>query len=183
MSVSSLHDQICLKCHTEITHCACWSLSGGGGGLLVCQLQNPSLATEKESRLLLYQNLESDLDNLSCTEKLAKAQFASKNPVWMQYCCQNISILLSVWSFLTDSSPPPPAVSLSAEEHNQTIPHQFSPTAWKVVYADRYTCQVKICRVGLVWMFDPCRCEKSKFANQKFPVFPKIKVNKEWHIY
>uniref|UniRef100_A0A674MEJ4 G protein-coupled receptor 180 n=1 Tax=Takifugu rubripes TaxID=31033 RepID=A0A674MEJ4_TAKRU len=81
---------------------------GGSGGLLVCQLQNPSLATEKESRLLLYQNLESDLDNLSCTEKLAKAQFA---------------------------------ISLSAEEHNQTIPHQFSPTAWKVVYADRYTCQ------------------------------------------
>lgn len=153
MSVSSLHAQICFKCHTESTHCACWSLSGGSGGLLVCQLQNPSLATEKESRLLLYQNLESDLDNLSCTEKVAKAQFASKNPVWMQYCHQNISILLCVWSLLTHSSTPPPppsTVSLSAEEHNQTIPHQFSPTAWKVVYADRYTCQVKICRVGFV---------------------------------
>lgn len=149
MSVSSLHDQIRLKCHTESTHCACWSLSGGSGGLLVCQLQHPSLATEKESRLLLYQNLESDLDNLSCTEKLAKAQFASKNPVWMQYCRQNISILLCVLSLLTHSSSSP-AVSLSAEEHNQTIPHQFSPTAWKVVYADRYTCQVKICRVGFV---------------------------------
>uniref|UniRef100_H3DAI4 G protein-coupled receptor 180 n=1 Tax=Tetraodon nigroviridis TaxID=99883 RepID=H3DAI4_TETNG len=81
---------------------------GGGGGLLVCRLDNPSLATEKESRLLLYHNLDSDLDNLSCTEKLAKAQLA---------------------------------ISLSATEHNQTIPHQFSPTAWKVVYADRYTCQ------------------------------------------
>lgn len=108
MSVSSLHAQICFKCHTESTHCACWSLSGGSGGLLVCQLQNPSLATEKESRLLLYQNLESDLDNLSCTEKVAKAQFASKNPVWMQYCHQNISILLCVWSLLTHSSTPPP---------------------------------------------------------------------------
>lgn len=40
----------------------------------------------------------------------------------------------------------PPAVSLSALEHNQTIPHQFSPTAWMVVYADRYTCQVTMCQ-------------------------------------
>lgn len=66
--------------------------AGGSGGLLVCQLENPSLATEMESRLLLYQNLDSDLDNLSCTEKLAKAQFSSKNLVWMQYYHQNISI-------------------------------------------------------------------------------------------
>ena len=80
-----------------------WFLSGGGGGLLVCRLDNPSLATEKESRLLLYQNLDSDLDNLSCAEKLAKAQFASKKSVF--------TFFLHVWSLLTSFCSP--ACSLS----------------------------------------------------------------------
>ncbi|XP_023275944.1 integral membrane protein GPR180 [Seriola lalandi dorsalis] len=47
----------------------------GDNGLLVCRLDNSALATEKESRLLLYQDMDSDLDNLSCTERLAKAHF------------------------------------------------------------------------------------------------------------
>uniref|UniRef100_A0A3Q3JSL0 Uncharacterized protein n=1 Tax=Monopterus albus TaxID=43700 RepID=A0A3Q3JSL0_MONAL len=37
--------------------------------------------------------------------------------------------------------PPPASVSLSQEEHNQTIPRQSSPTPWQALYADRYTCQ------------------------------------------
>ncbi|XP_060923096.1 integral membrane protein GPR180 [Limanda limanda] len=78
----------------------------GGGGLFVCRLDNPSLATEKESRLLLYQ--DTDLDTLSCSERLARAHFT---------------------------------IPLSHEEHNQTIPRKPSPTAWQVLYADRYTCQ------------------------------------------
>ncbi|XP_028255352.1 integral membrane protein GPR180 [Parambassis ranga] len=45
----------------------------GRSGLLVCRLDNSALATEKESRLLLYQDLDSGLDNLSCSERLAKA--------------------------------------------------------------------------------------------------------------
>ncbi|KAM9328748.1 integral membrane protein GPR180 [Pholidichthys leucotaenia] len=80
----------------------------GAGGLLVCRLDNSALAAEKESKLLLYQDMDSDLDNLSCSERLSKAHFA---------------------------------ISLSQEEHNQTIPHQSSPMAWQVLYADRYTCQ------------------------------------------
>jgi len=51
----------------------------GDSGLLVCRLDNPSLAAEKESRLLLYQDMDSDLDNLSCSERLGKAQFTRKN--------------------------------------------------------------------------------------------------------
>uniref|UniRef100_A0A665W7E8 G protein-coupled receptor 180 n=2 Tax=Echeneis naucrates TaxID=173247 RepID=A0A665W7E8_ECHNA len=47
----------------------------GDNGLLVCRLENSALAAEKESRLLLYQNLDSDLDNLSCTERLSRASF------------------------------------------------------------------------------------------------------------
>ncbi|KAG7234436.1 hypothetical protein INR49_004770 [Caranx melampygus] len=47
----------------------------GDSGLLVCRLDNAALAAEKESRLLLYQDMDSDLDNLSCTERLAKARF------------------------------------------------------------------------------------------------------------
>uniref|UniRef100_A0A3Q3VY68 Uncharacterized protein n=1 Tax=Mola mola TaxID=94237 RepID=A0A3Q3VY68_MOLML len=80
----------------------------GDSGLLVCRLDNSPLATEKDSRLLLYHDTDSDLDNLSCSERLAKAQLT---------------------------------ISLSQEEHNQTIPRQSSPTAWKALYADRYTCQ------------------------------------------
>lgn len=53
-------------------------LSVGDGGLLVCRLDNSALATEKESRLLLYQDMDSDLDNLSCTERLTRARFTSK---------------------------------------------------------------------------------------------------------
>uniref|UniRef100_A0A3B5N172 Uncharacterized protein n=1 Tax=Xiphophorus couchianus TaxID=32473 RepID=A0A3B5N172_9TELE len=81
----------------------------GDGGLLVCRLDNPSLGTEKEARLLLYQDMDSDLDNLSCSQRLSRAQFT---------------------------------ISLSQDEHNQTIPRQSSPTAWQVLYADRYTCEV-----------------------------------------
>ncbi|XP_074483160.1 integral membrane protein GPR180 isoform X1 [Sebastes fasciatus] len=80
----------------------------GENGLLVYQLDNSALATEKESRLLLYQVMNSDLDNLSCSERLSKASIA---------------------------------ISLSDDEHNQTIPRQSSPTAWRAVYIDRYTCQ------------------------------------------
>ncbi|KAK2857660.1 hypothetical protein Q7C36_005579 [Tachysurus vachellii] len=32
-------------------------------------------------------------------------------------------------------------ITLSTEEHNQTIPRQARPQTWHVVYADRYTCQ------------------------------------------
>ncbi|XP_059183525.1 integral membrane protein GPR180 [Centropristis striata] len=80
----------------------------GEKGLLVCRLDNSALAVEKESRLLLYQDMGSELDNLSCSERLAKAYYT---------------------------------ISLSEEEHNQTIPRQSSPTAWQALYADRYTCQ------------------------------------------
>ncbi|XP_049426655.1 integral membrane protein GPR180 [Epinephelus fuscoguttatus] len=80
----------------------------GDNGLLVCRLDNSGLAAEKESRLLLYQDMDSTLDNLSCSERLAKAEFS---------------------------------ISLSQDEHNQTIPRQFSPTSWRALYADRYTCQ------------------------------------------
>lgn len=80
------------------------------------------------------------------------------SPVRTQCGCSiaiKISVFYCVFGLFYPTHPPPPppppsAVSLSAEEHNQTIPHQFSPTAWKVVYADRYTCQVKICQVGFV---------------------------------
>ncbi|XP_057685062.1 integral membrane protein GPR180 isoform X2 [Corythoichthys intestinalis] len=80
----------------------------GDDGLLVCQLDNPSLAAEKESRLLLYPNVDEIWDNLSCSERLTSAHFT---------------------------------ISLSQEEHNQTIPQQSSPTVWHALYADRYTCQ------------------------------------------
>ncbi|KAM4601598.1 integral membrane protein GPR180 [Polymixia lowei] len=80
----------------------------GDNGLLVCRLENSPLAVEKESRLLLYQDMGRGLDNLSCSERLAKAKLA---------------------------------ISLSQEEHNQSIPRQSSPTAWQALYADRYTCQ------------------------------------------
>ncbi|KAM7375019.1 hypothetical protein PAMA_014215 [Pampus argenteus] len=80
----------------------------GDDGLLVCRLDNSALAVEKESRLLLYQEMGPDLDNLSCSDRLARAQFI---------------------------------ISLTQEEHNQTIPHQSSPATWQALYADRYTCQ------------------------------------------
>lgn len=51
----------------------------GDNGLLVCRLDNSALAAEKESRLLLYQDMDSDLDNLSCSERLGSAHFTSKN--------------------------------------------------------------------------------------------------------
>lgn len=44
----------------------------------MCRLDNSVLATEKESKLLLYPDMDLDLDNLSCTEKLSKAQLTSK---------------------------------------------------------------------------------------------------------
>lgn len=49
-------------------------LTAGDGGLLVCRLDNSALATEKESRLLLYPDMDLDLDNLSCKDRLSKAQ-------------------------------------------------------------------------------------------------------------
>ncbi|XP_008322894.1 integral membrane protein GPR180 isoform X1 [Cynoglossus semilaevis] len=45
------------------------------GGLFVCRVDNYALAAEKEARLLLYQDMDSNLDNLSCTERLARASF------------------------------------------------------------------------------------------------------------
>ncbi|KAM6893850.1 integral membrane protein GPR180 [Xenentodon cancila] len=80
----------------------------GENGVMACRLDNPSLAVEKESQLLLYQDMDTDLDNLSCSDRLGRARFT---------------------------------ISLSQEEHNKTIPRQYSPTAWQVLYADRYTCQ------------------------------------------
>uniref|UniRef100_G3PMZ9 G protein-coupled receptor 180 n=1 Tax=Gasterosteus aculeatus aculeatus TaxID=481459 RepID=G3PMZ9_GASAC len=47
----------------------------GDGGLLACRLENSALASEKESRLLLYQDMDPDLDDLSCSERLEKSQF------------------------------------------------------------------------------------------------------------
>ncbi|CAL8290796.1 unnamed protein product [Lota lota] len=47
----------------------------GDHGLLVNRLHNVPLAVEKESRLLLYNNIAaSSLDNLSCSERLTKAK-------------------------------------------------------------------------------------------------------------
>uniref|UniRef100_A0A1A8RRM8 G protein-coupled receptor 180 n=1 Tax=Nothobranchius rachovii TaxID=451742 RepID=A0A1A8RRM8_9TELE len=80
----------------------------GGNGLVVCRLENPLLAAQRESRLLLYQDLDSDLDNLSCSQRLSRAHFT---------------------------------IPLSQEEHNQTIPPHSSPSLWRVLYADRGTCQ------------------------------------------
>lgn len=54
----------------------------GDSGLLVCRLDNSALATEKESRLLLYPDLDLDFDNLSCNERLSKAQLTSKDKPW-----------------------------------------------------------------------------------------------------
>ncbi|KAM6945593.1 integral membrane protein GPR180 [Aplochiton taeniatus] len=48
----------------------------GEHGLLVCRLGNAPLAIEKESRLLIYHDMEEGFDNLSCSERLAKAQFS-----------------------------------------------------------------------------------------------------------
>ncbi|KAJ8003836.1 hypothetical protein DPEC_G00152540 [Dallia pectoralis] len=81
----------------------------GGRGLLVCRLENAPLAVEKESKLLLFSEMEEgfEIDNLSCPDRLSKAQLSIK---------------------------------LNEEEHNQTIPHQSSPTLWMAMYTDRYTC-------------------------------------------
>lgn len=80
-----------------------------GSGLVVCRLENATLALEKESRLLLFPETEDgfDIDNLSCHDRLSKAQLS---------------------------------IRLREEEHNQSIPHLHSPTAWMALYADRYTC-------------------------------------------
>ncbi|XP_029596293.1 integral membrane protein GPR180 [Salmo trutta] len=80
-----------------------------GRGLVVCRLENATLAMEKESRLLLFPETEDgfDIDNLSCHDRLSKAQLS---------------------------------IRLREEEHNQSIPHLHSPTAWMALYADRYTC-------------------------------------------
>lgn len=48
----------------------------GGGGLIVCRLENPPLAVVKESQLLLFQNMEEGFDNLSCLDRLSKAQLS-----------------------------------------------------------------------------------------------------------
>ncbi|PWA32269.1 hypothetical protein CCH79_00013139 [Gambusia affinis] len=105
----------------------------GDGGLLVCRLDNPSLGTEKEARLLLYQDMDSDLDNLSCSQRLSRAQFTSK--------CSSLLPPRDQDAINCLFSPPPASVSLSQEEHNRTIPRQSSPTAWQLLYADRYTCE------------------------------------------
>lgn len=51
-----------------------------GNGLLVCRVDSSTLAKERESRLLLYQDMDSELDNLSCSERLTKADVTSKKP-------------------------------------------------------------------------------------------------------
>uniref|UniRef100_A0A4W5PJY8 GPR180-like N-terminal domain-containing protein n=1 Tax=Hucho hucho TaxID=62062 RepID=A0A4W5PJY8_9TELE len=50
----------------------------GGSGLVVCRLENVPLATEKESRLLFFPEMEDgfDIDNLSCHDRLSKAQLS-----------------------------------------------------------------------------------------------------------
>ncbi|XP_017285538.1 integral membrane protein GPR180 [Kryptolebias marmoratus] len=87
----------------------------GGAGLLVCRLEDPGPAAQRESRLLLFQDLDPDLDNLSCSQRLGKAQltvplsleehnqtvprqFAAT--VWQvlyadRYTCQESSVTLS----------------------------------------------------------------------------------------
>ena len=50
----------------------------GSDGLLVIRLDNVPLATEKESRLLLFQDMDSELESLNCSERISKAQHASK---------------------------------------------------------------------------------------------------------
>lgn len=109
----------------------------GDGGLLACRLENSALASEKESRLLLYQDMDPDLDDLSCSERLEKSQFNGKNQQPLAR------------GHLKRSPPPSPrcvcpptSVPLSDEQHNQSIPRLSSPTTWQVLYADRYTCQV-----------------------------------------
>ncbi|CDQ94943.1 unnamed protein product [Oncorhynchus mykiss] len=49
-----------------------------GRGLVVCRLENATLAMEKESRLLLFPETEDgfDIDNLSCHDRLSKAQLS-----------------------------------------------------------------------------------------------------------
>ncbi|XP_060888299.1 integral membrane protein GPR180 [Labrus mixtus] len=81
----------------------------GDNGLLVCRLEDSALAAEKESRLLLYPVLDLDSDDLSCSQRLSRAQFS---------------------------------ILLHQDEHNLTLPRQASPTTWRALYADRYTCQV-----------------------------------------
>ncbi|KAF3857156.1 hypothetical protein F7725_009015 [Dissostichus mawsoni] len=80
----------------------------GSDGLLVIRLDDVPLATEKESRLLLFQDMDSEQESLNCSERISKAQLA---------------------------------ISLTVDEYNQTIPKESTPTAWQVLYADRYTCQ------------------------------------------
>uniref|UniRef100_A0A8C6V384 G protein-coupled receptor 180 n=1 Tax=Neogobius melanostomus TaxID=47308 RepID=A0A8C6V384_9GOBI len=48
---------------------------GGDSGRLVCRLDNAALAMENEARLLLFPDMDANLDGLSCAEKLARAQF------------------------------------------------------------------------------------------------------------
>lgn len=87
----------------------------GDNGLLVCRLENTALATEKESRLLLYHDVDSDLDNLSCTERLARAYLSSKEPavpltadaMHMVDWCIPLTPLLSFLHVVSLSSPHP----------------------------------------------------------------------------
>ena len=47
---------------------------------MVCRLENAPLAVEKEARLLLFQDLEDGgFDNLSCLERLSRAQLSSRS--------------------------------------------------------------------------------------------------------
>lgn len=52
----------------------------GGSGLLVCRVDSSGLAKERESRLLLYQDMDSELSNLSCSERLVKAHLTGEKP-------------------------------------------------------------------------------------------------------
>ncbi|KAJ8338546.1 hypothetical protein SKAU_G00375120 [Synaphobranchus kaupii] len=96
----------------------------GENALMVYKLDDVPTAIQKEAKLLLFQAPKGS-DNLSCLENLSGAQL-SKNEK-----APSIAFQRSV----TDE------VTLSADEHNQTIPNQPSPQMWHVMYADRYTCQ------------------------------------------
>uniref|UniRef100_A0A8C7WSG2 GPR180-like N-terminal domain-containing protein n=1 Tax=Oryzias sinensis TaxID=183150 RepID=A0A8C7WSG2_9TELE len=51
----------------------------GDGGLLVCRLDDPALAAQRQARLLLFQDPGLDLHSLSCPDKLSKAQITGES--------------------------------------------------------------------------------------------------------
>ncbi|XP_028655391.1 integral membrane protein GPR180 [Erpetoichthys calabaricus] len=85
----------------------------GKDALLCCRLEDSPVATERESKLILYReqgwlNLLNAFENLSCLEQLEKADLK---------------------------------ITLSQEELNQTIPQMPHPQTWHILYVDMHTCQ------------------------------------------